>query len=253
VQVILRRLANALTKQDWFTVLLEILIVVVGIFIGLQVDDWNEDRKLQAVVVGNLSGLAYDFATNRDLLEDVRDRHRQSTRAIEDILMLGSDPGNELSHDEFYKKMRWASATRKFTVVSRTYDSLISAGLVEVIPSEDLKTAIADFYTLVERIKNAQEDMQAIQSFVLDPFISKHLDHAALMVFTHPEAVRIRPSRPVDQFRDIVGTDEFEGVLVTKWHVSQDLTNLFSLALEQIDTIDDLIRQIVGRDEIPGK
>src|SRR5210317_2190466 len=43
--MILRRLAEAVREQNWFTVLLEVLIVVIGIFIGLQVDDWNEKRK----------------------------------------------------------------------------------------------------------------------------------------------------------------------------------------------------------------
>lgn len=43
--MILRKLADAIAAQNWFTVVLEVLIVVVGIFIGLQVDDWNEIRK----------------------------------------------------------------------------------------------------------------------------------------------------------------------------------------------------------------
>lgn len=43
--MILRRLAEALHQQNWFTVVLEVLIVVAGIFIGLQVDDWNGRRQ----------------------------------------------------------------------------------------------------------------------------------------------------------------------------------------------------------------
>ncbi len=43
--MILRKIADAIQQQNWFTVVLEILIVVVGIFIGLQVDDWNSLRK----------------------------------------------------------------------------------------------------------------------------------------------------------------------------------------------------------------
>ena len=42
--MILRRLAESIRKQEWFTVVLEVLIVVVGIFIGLQVDEWNRAR-----------------------------------------------------------------------------------------------------------------------------------------------------------------------------------------------------------------
>jgi hypothetical protein len=39
--MILRKLAEAFHKQNWFTALIEILVVVIGIFVGLQVDDWN--------------------------------------------------------------------------------------------------------------------------------------------------------------------------------------------------------------------
>lgn len=43
--MIIKRLAEGIKKQDWFVVSVEIMIVVIGIFIGLQVDDWNNDRK----------------------------------------------------------------------------------------------------------------------------------------------------------------------------------------------------------------
>ena len=237
----------------WKRLSVEAAAIVGSILLAFAIDAWWEERNLQAVLVGNLSGLSYDFATNRAGLIDVSDRHGRSVRAIEDILILGSDPGNELDHDEFYRRMREVNITRKFSVVRRTYDSLISAGLVESIPSEDLKRAIAGFYNFVKRIEHAQEDMQAIQTFILEPYISKNLDHAALMVVTHPEAGRIRPSRPANQFRDIIGTDEFEGVLVTKWHISQDLTNLYSSALDQIDTVDNLIQQIAGQQVVIDK
>ena len=49
--MILRRLAIALGEQNWFTVVLEILIVVVGIYVGLQADAWmsaKQDRVLEA-------------------------------------------------------------------------------------------------------------------------------------------------------------------------------------------------------------
>ena len=37
--MILRRLATSIRKQDWFTVFIETLIVVFGVFIGLQVNN----------------------------------------------------------------------------------------------------------------------------------------------------------------------------------------------------------------------
>lgn len=42
--MILRRLSTAFRKQDWFTVAVETLIVVFGVFIGLQVQNWTSER-----------------------------------------------------------------------------------------------------------------------------------------------------------------------------------------------------------------
>jgi hypothetical protein len=59
--MILKKLAEAFRKQDWVAVLLEIFIVVVGIFIGLQVDDWNEARKAKGEEVAYLERIIEDL------------------------------------------------------------------------------------------------------------------------------------------------------------------------------------------------
>ncbi len=37
-------LTDAFRKQDWFTVFVETMIVVLGVFLGLQVNNWNAAR-----------------------------------------------------------------------------------------------------------------------------------------------------------------------------------------------------------------
>lgn len=44
--MLLRRLGEALANQNWFVVIIEVLVVVDGIFIVLQVDDWSDYRSL---------------------------------------------------------------------------------------------------------------------------------------------------------------------------------------------------------------
>ena len=60
--MIIRKLADALREQNWFTVVLEVMIVVVGIFIGLQVDGWNEGRIKQQDIESQLLRIAEDAA-----------------------------------------------------------------------------------------------------------------------------------------------------------------------------------------------
>lgn len=59
--MILRRFTDAIRRQDWFTVALEILIVMIGIFLGLQVTEWNQSRVDRADEVVFLQALHQDI------------------------------------------------------------------------------------------------------------------------------------------------------------------------------------------------
>ena len=43
--MLLRRVTQHIRSQNWFAVLVDFAIVVVGVFVGLQVQDWNDARK----------------------------------------------------------------------------------------------------------------------------------------------------------------------------------------------------------------
>ena len=57
--MILRRVVMRLKQQEWTAVVIEVAIVVLGVFIGIQVSNWNEDRKehaLEAVYLDRIAG-----------------------------------------------------------------------------------------------------------------------------------------------------------------------------------------------------
>jgi hypothetical protein len=60
----LRSLAARFRQQDWTAVAIEILIVIVGVFIGLQVSNWNDTRK------ENERGREYLQRLQAELLQD---------------------------------------------------------------------------------------------------------------------------------------------------------------------------------------
>ncbi|HPF72046.1 MAG: hypothetical protein R3F12_03930 [Lysobacteraceae bacterium] len=47
--MILRRILERVKRQHWSTLFFELGIVVVGVFLGLQVDNWNSDRHTRAL------------------------------------------------------------------------------------------------------------------------------------------------------------------------------------------------------------
>jgi hypothetical protein len=52
--MIIRRFVTALRQQDWATVTIEFVLVVLGVFVGIQASNWNEsieiDRKLDVAM-----------------------------------------------------------------------------------------------------------------------------------------------------------------------------------------------------------
>lgn len=43
--MLLRKVTMHVRGQNWTAVLIDLVVVVVGVFVGLQVQDWNEFRK----------------------------------------------------------------------------------------------------------------------------------------------------------------------------------------------------------------
>ena len=60
--MILRRITEHVKTQNWFAVFLDFLIVVAGVFVGLQVNNWNEARSERAKEYGYLVRLHEDLA-----------------------------------------------------------------------------------------------------------------------------------------------------------------------------------------------
>ena len=85
--MILRRLRSAFRRQKWFDVALELLIVVLGIFIALQVDDWNQrrlehasDQRALALFVDELELMLTEATQDKVItatqLREFRGRHQ---------------------------------------------------------------------------------------------------------------------------------------------------------------------------------
>jgi hypothetical protein len=84
--VILRKLAGAIRDQNWFTVVLEVLIVVVGIFVGLRVDDWNQRRIDRQIGVQYLENIRIAVEADIAMLAEFENRVMGRRSAAEAVL-----------------------------------------------------------------------------------------------------------------------------------------------------------------------
>ena len=146
--MILRRMADAIYEQNWFTVVLEVLIVVVGIFIGLQVDDWNEARKESALEAVYLQRLLVD--TDEMLAQHAAHVERAGPKIAAIIVSLDAlrscklAPGAE---EALELTLLEHQGLERLVVVRTTYDEMVASGALARIDDLKLKSEISKVFS----------------------------------------------------------------------------------------------------------
>jgi hypothetical protein len=149
--LILRKISNALRAQNWFTVILEVLIVVVGIFAGLQVDSWNESRKDRVKEREYLVRLQGDIDRDTELLANSvnqsgrwADGITYAWRALDDTSLIDDDPCR------FISGIQRASFNFFPVLYDHTFSEIVSSGHLQLIRSSKLKDELSRYYTTHE-------------------------------------------------------------------------------------------------------
>jgi hypothetical protein len=166
VQVILRRFTDAIRGQDWVTVTVETLMVVLGVFLGLQVNNWNEARAEGERSRGYLSRLRAELVADMAELE----RHRGLWQKVANegyaaISYAETGARGGASDWEILRSFLHASQSHQLSFLDTTYSELRSAGELRLIPAADLRSALADYYVLVAGRRGGRGPYQLLPEY----------------------------------------------------------------------------------------
>ena len=141
--MLLRSISKHIKDQNWFEVFLDFIIVVVGVFIGIQVANWNEARlenKLSADFTARLRDDIIEEAWDYEyMIEYYTDVLQNAERVLQDL--EGDKTLNDL---ELVITAYRASQINAITRRRSTYDELVSIGKLDLVKDQLLRdTAIA--------------------------------------------------------------------------------------------------------------
>ena len=156
--MILRRITEHVRTQNWFAVGIDFLIVGVGVFIGIQVSNWNDARVDEGRARAYLERIGLDLDADLAALADRQAFWRDVSRYGERGLRYAESGSTEnASHWELLLAYFQASQVAEFITVQATYDELRGAGDLELISDVEIRNALAGYYnfgaaaTVVER------------------------------------------------------------------------------------------------------
>jgi hypothetical protein len=175
--MILRRLSQSLKEQNWTAIVIEFVLLVAGVFLGIQVANWNEAQQDQKRESEFIARLDRDFQKIDVRLADSISRWELKTTATLRVL-------DDL--EAFQKTGRWPrikaemlsdlNDTFNYRIPaprSATYIELLSAGQLGLIQNTNLRDALLEYDAQVGY------SMAGFDVLVkrVDPFMAKVVAH----------------------------------------------------------------------------
>lgn len=143
---IVRRAIARLREQDWTAIAIELVVVIVGVFLGVQAANWNEDREQERRSIAFTERLKDDLrveAWNYEIQIGYNQQVLANAQRAVDAL-TGKAP---LSDEELlvaaYRATQFNGNSRR----RATYDELTSTGDIGLIRDKTLRTLAMDVYT----------------------------------------------------------------------------------------------------------
>jgi hypothetical protein len=147
--MVLRRFRNHVAEHNWFAVGIDFVIVVLGVFVGIQASNWNQGR------LNREQARQYRTMLNDDLdanLENLALRKRYYGWVRREALATLADlerPSGDLDQ-QFLVYAYQATQIQPWALKRNTYDEVLSTGAMADLGSPVLRDKIANYYVTSE-------------------------------------------------------------------------------------------------------
>ena len=150
-EMLLRRVINHLRKQEWTAIGIDFLIVVVGVFIAMQVTNWNAEREehahadyLTSALHAEFEGIETELATSLDNIT----RYQAASRSLLTALRNGGLPPDDAKvKDWIVNSINLGRQSPR----SAVYLQMVSDGDLRLVNDAKLNAALIRFDQRIER------------------------------------------------------------------------------------------------------
>ena len=152
--MLLRRIIRSIARQDWGSASIELAIVVLGIFLGLQASSWYEARQELALEEELLARLQSDFDEILAEGDSAIDAHQKVIEGL--VILQGALQSGALSdenRDAVVYSLGNVLNADTGAGNSSTYREIVSSGRLRILGNDILVSHLAEYDEMVE---NAQ-------------------------------------------------------------------------------------------------
>jgi hypothetical protein len=159
----------------------EIVLVVFGILIALQINNWNENQKINKKSFNYLQRLNDDIDTSLKIVDlFIEDNERKQKNSM---LVLGALESNELppSKQDIFSSYLKEYYQFQITIQNlNTFNEMMSSGELELIKNQWLRSAFSDLSTTREfimEVNQSNHNAYKINSSLFEKHVRYHVNN----------------------------------------------------------------------------
>ena len=233
--MVIRRIREHVATHNWFAVGIDLAIVVVGVFLGTQANNWNEARLERAAAAESLREITDDLKNNEADMAS-RKAYYGAVRKHAIAALAGLEAADTPRSEAFLVDAYQASHVWARPLVRAGYDEMTSAGLSRSVGDRETRARLTTFYTQIR-----QFDVTALSSTSYRERLRRTMPH------TVQAAIR---GRCIERVTTLPGGLQV-AALPDRCSVGLDRATIESATarLETADLYEDLTRHIVDLDQ----
>jgi hypothetical protein len=154
--MVVRRIREHVATHNWFAVTVDVAIVVLGVFLGTQVNNWNERRlederarNYRTRLITELDFDAHQYAWQVAYYRRARDYGLQALSALD-----GTAP---VSDRDFVIAAYQLTQTDTTQTKTGVFDEITASGLVDHLGDDEVQQLASDFYLSAEVAQRSNE------------------------------------------------------------------------------------------------
>ena len=154
----------------------EIVLVVIGILIALQINTWNQERLKNIERQNIIASLNIEFKQNKRQFISVKDNHKNSKKAGMELMgYIG-----EQNHQNFKQKVIDSLIDRIFPMSdyvpsNNAVDDIIQSGKLSTLENSELSSKLSDWKSLMSILVSRDDKLEVWIFSQVIPYLNKYV------------------------------------------------------------------------------
>ncbi|RNC87994.1 MAG: hypothetical protein ED556_02045 [Winogradskyella sp.] len=171
----------------------EILLVVIGILIALQINNWNENRKNRAQEQEILTQLFSEYGSNLEQIESKISLRDDVIKSCIKLLSYTQNPPENLSPDSIDYHLSRVVLRPTFDPQLGVSNELINSGKLYLLSNPQLRNSISSYPSFLKELNEEEMNIFRITEEQLFPFLVANYQIGGLSTqFLFDEELRLR-------------------------------------------------------------